>query len=59
MDDNNEDEDKHKSYFGFYKKFFMELFIPKGSAFKNNLYDITVEDCRFLSFPYFFDESHY
>jgi hypothetical protein len=43
--------------FGFTKEFFIELFLPKETTFKNNLFDLTVEDNRFLSFPYFFDDK--
>ena len=46
-----------KSYFGFSKAFFTELFLPKENTFKNNLFDLTVEGNRFVSYPYFFDES--
>ena len=44
------------NYFGMSKSFFQEIFIPKESTFKNNMFDLTVEDTRFLSYPYFFEE---
>ena len=43
--------------FGFSKAFFTELFIPKEGIFQNTLFDLTVEDNRFLSYPYFFEDS--
>jgi hypothetical protein len=46
-----------KAIFGLEKGFFKELFIPKENTFHNSLFDLTVENNRFLSFPYFFEDK--
>jgi hypothetical protein len=43
--------------FGFSEDFLGDLFLPKLKIYKNNVFDITVEENRFISFPYFFEEQ--
>lgn len=40
--------------FGFTKAFFTELFLPKETAFQNQMFDLVVEQNRFISYPYVF-----
>jgi len=46
-----------KTIFGLEKTFFTDLFIPKENTFQNSIFDLTVENNRFLSFPFFFNED--
>jgi hypothetical protein len=50
-------EEEDKSMFGFSKAFFTELFLPKEEMFQNNLFDLTVENNRFISYPFSFEDS--
>jgi len=48
---------KHKRIFGIEKDFFLDLFMPKDSNYQNRINDLSIEDHRFLYYPFVFPED--
>ena len=42
--------------FGIDKDFFMDLFMPKDSNFQNKVMDLTLDDNRFVYYPFVFPD---
>ena len=43
--------------FGFSKELYIDMFMPKERVFMNEIFDLVIENQRFLSLPYYFPDS--
>ena len=43
--------------YGMTKAFFREMFLPKASNFQNDLNEVTIEQNRYIFYPYYFQDD--
>ena len=43
--------------YGLTKSFFREQFLPAASTFQNDIFEVTIEQNRFICYPYYFPDD--